>query len=119
MYSYRDLDVYKNAKKLVKEVYALLSTYPKEEQFALCDQLRRAVTSVPINIAEGLGRFSMKEQSYFLEIAYGSLAEVQCELDLSCDLGYITIDNLTQMEGDIAVVMKQLYNLRKKIKEKQ
>ena len=76
-YNYQKLDVYKVAKELVQQVYVLLKEYPSEEKYALCDQIRRAVISVPANIAEGMGRTSKKEQKHFLEIAYGSLMEVQ------------------------------------------
>ena len=75
-FGFQKLDVYKEAKELVKLVYVLLEKYPKTEMFALCDQLRRAVISVPSNIAEGMGRASSKEQVHFLGIAYGSLMEV-------------------------------------------
>ncbi len=70
-YNYKDLEAYKESKTLVKQVYALLKQFPREEQYALCDQLRRAVISVPSNIAEGSGRYSVKEQLHFIEIAYG------------------------------------------------
>ena len=59
---FRQLRVYSNSKELVKYVYTLLQKFPVEEKFALCSQIRRAVTSVPINIAEGFGRFSSKEK---------------------------------------------------------
>lgn len=91
-YDYTQLDVYKESKALVMMVYALLKQFPKEEQYALCDQLRRAVISIPSNIAEGSGRRSSKEQVHFLEIAYGSLREVCCQMDIACDLGYINKD---------------------------
>ena len=93
-YDYTQLDVYKESKALVLMVYALLKRFPKEEQYALCDQLRRAVISIPSNIAEGSGRRSSKEQVHFLEIAYGSLREVSCQVDIACDLGYINKDDL-------------------------
>ena len=111
-YSYRKLDVYINAKVLVKTVYNHLRKFPKEENYALCDQLRRSVISVPSNIAEGMGRFSSKEQIHFLEIAYGSLMEVQCQLDISCDLGYITIEEFESINIDIIKIAKQLSGLR-------
>ena len=93
------MDVYIVAKELVLQVYKLLQTFPKEEQYALCDQLRRAVVSVPSNIAEGLGRSSEKEQLRFIEIAYGSLMEVETQIDIACDLGYISntdVDNILE-----------------------
>lgn len=70
-YNYRDLDIYQASKELVLSVYALLRKFPKEEQYALCDQLRRAAISIPSNIAEGSGRTSAKDQAHFLEMAYG------------------------------------------------
>lgn len=89
-YDYKQLEVYKEAKILVRMVYKLIEKFPKQEQYALCDQLRRAVISVPSNIAEGLGRYSSKEQIHFFEIAYGSLREVDCQMDIAQDLEYIT-----------------------------
>ena len=111
-YAYRKLDVYINAKLLVKAVYNFLRKFPKEENYALCDQLRRSVISVPSNIAEGMGRFSSKEQIHFLEIAYGSLMEVQCQLDIACDLGYITLEEFEVINNDINNIAKQLSGLR-------
>lgn len=70
--SYKNLDVYIKARQLVVQVYALLKHYPIDERFALIDQMRRAVLSVPSNIAEGLSRTAVKEQAHFLDIAYGS-----------------------------------------------
>ena len=92
------LDIYKESKALVMLVYALLKRFPKEEQYALCDQLRRAVISIPSNIAEGSGRRSSKEQVHFLEIAYGSLCEVNCQMDIACDLGYIDQPDLERIK---------------------
>ena len=91
---YKTLDVYTVAKALVVRVYELLQKFPKEEQYALCDQLRRAVISVPSNVAEGFGRVSEKEQLRFIEIAYGSLLEVETQLDIACDLHYITSESI-------------------------
>ena len=70
-YSYKTLDAYKEAKALVLQVYSLLKQFPKEEQYALCDQLRRAVISVPSNIAEGSGRTSLKIKRIFLKWLLG------------------------------------------------
>ena len=83
MNSFRKLNVYIKAKELVKRVYALLKKFPNEERYALCDQLRRAVISVPSNIAEGSSRQSEKDQAHFYTIAYGSLMEALSQLDVT------------------------------------
>ena len=93
---YKTLDVYTVAKTLVIRVYAVLQNFPKE-QYAICDQLRRAVISIPSNVAEGLGRMSEKEQLRFIEIAYGSLLEVETQLDIACDLHYITPESISDI----------------------
>ena len=98
MKSFRNLNVYINAKELVKKVYVLLKKFPKEEQYALCDQLRRAVVSIPSNIAEGCGRETQKDQTHFLNIAYGSLMEVLSQMDVALDLGYITQEEFDETE---------------------
>ena len=113
-YSYKNLDVYKESKVLVKMVDGLLKQFPKEEQYALCDQLRRAVISVSSNIAEGSGRTSMKDQAHFLEIAFGSLMEVDCQMDIACDLEYITQENLSKICIQISRVAAMLSALRNK-----
>lgn len=111
--AYRNLDVYQESKRLVLEVYALIKKFPPEERFAMCDQLRRSVTSVPSNIAEGFGRISPKEQVHFIEIAYGSLMEVETQLDIAADLAYISkteFDNIS--ETTIQNIAKMLSGLR-------
>lgn len=94
----KKLIAYQVAKQLVKDVYLVLKGFPKEEQYALCDQLRRAVISIPSNIAEGMGRTGEKEQAHFLDIAYGSLLEVQCQLEIAQELGYINEQMYKQIE---------------------
>ena len=113
-YHFKNLDAYKESKKLVKMVYGLLKQFPKEEQYALCDQLRRAVISVPSNIVEGSGRTSAKDQAHFIEMAYGSLMEVECQIDIAYDLSYISQDNINKVEELIDVVAALLSVLRNK-----
>ena len=113
-YNYKDLDAYKEAKVLVRNVYELLKLFPKEETYALCDQLRRSVISIPSNIAEGTGRFSTKEQIHFLEISYGSLLEVECQLDIAHDLVYISDEDLNIANEQIRKVGALLSGLRTK-----
>ena len=111
-FTFFDLRVYQEAKELVKSVYTLLDKFPKYETYALGDQLRRAVTSVPSNIAEGSGRFSIKEKIHFIEIAYGSLTETLCQLDIAHDLNYITDEEFAKEKERINVIGKQLSGLR-------
>lgn len=113
-YSYKNLEAYKESKKLVKQVYALLKKFPKEETYALCDQLRRAVISVPSNIAEGSGRTSAKDQAHFLEMAFGSLMEVDCQMDIAHDLGYVSLDEHEEVTMQISKVAALLSGMRNK-----
>lgn len=91
-YAYRQLAVWQKAMQLVRLVYALIKLLPPEERFALADQLRRAVTSIPSNIAEGNGRASNKDYAHFLAIARGSLFETMTQLEIAESLGYIGQD---------------------------
>ena len=111
MNSFRNLNAYIKAKELVSIVYTLIKKFPKEEQYVLCDQLRRAVISIPSNIAEGSGRLTTKDQSHFYSIAYGSLMEVLAQLDVACDLGYITTEEFQHLEELIDVEAKLLTGL--------
>ena len=111
MNSFRSLNAYIKAKELVTKIYMLLKKFPKEEQYALCDQLRRAVISIPSNIAEGSGRMTTKDQSHFYSIAYGSLMEVLAQLDVACDIGYITQDEFQYLENLIDIEAKLLTGL--------
>lgn len=113
-YEYKNLDVYKESKNLVKMVYRLIEQFPKVETYALCDQLRRSVISVPSNIAEGSGRTSSKDQAHFFEMAFGSLMEVSCQMDIACDLGYIEQFELNQVEEYIRKIAAMLSGLRRK-----
>ena len=96
---YKELIVWQKAMELVKLVYAQIKLFPAEERFALSDQLRRAVISIPSNIAEGNGRASHKDYAHFLSIARGSLYETMTQLDIAVSLGYIKpsldIENLS------------------------
>ncbi len=112
VFSYRNLRVYQQAKEFVVYVYRLLKQFPKEEQYALCDQLRRAVISIPSNIAEGMGRSSVKEQIHFIEIAFGSLCEVMCQLELACELRIIENKQLSEAEEQVKAIAQMLSGLR-------
>ena len=110
---YRKLKVYHLAKMLVADIYAICDHFPQQESFGLTNQIQRAVISIPSNIAEGMGRFSIKERIHFIEISYGSLMEVMCQLEVAETLRYITHEQLTVEETKITEIAKMLIGLRK------
>ncbi len=114
-FTYRKLRVYQQSKKLVLVIYDLLKYFPKEENYALCDQLRRAVISIPSNIAEGISRTSRKEQIHFLEISFGSLNEVMCQIEIANELGIISQENLLLVEDYYKLIAQMLSGLRRSI----
>ena len=109
---YKKLLVYNKAIELVMHVYALIKNFPREEQYALGDQLRRAVVSIPSNIAEGMGRMSTKDRAHFVEIAYGSLMETNCQLEIAMKLGYITDEEWREESGECDEIARMLSGLR-------
>ena len=117
-YSFEKLNVWQEAKKLVVDVYHLLDSFPKFEKYALCDQIRRAIVSVPSNIAEGSGRRSLKEQIHFLEISYGSLMETYNQLLIAIDLTYITEESVEAIKPSIDAVAKMINGLSNSYSEK-
>lgn len=116
---YKKLDVYHNSKRIVANVYALTKEFPSSEQYGLTNQLQRAAISVPSNIAEGMGRFSVKERMHFIEIASGSLMETMCQLEIAQMLGYISQSNLDSMEKLIQDTLKMLVGLRQSMNNKE
>lgn len=111
-FGFRDLRVYQTSRDLVKTIYSVLAAYPSNEQYALCDQLRRASVSVPSNIAEGMSRSSDKEKAHFIEISYGSLMEVLCQMEISKELNYVTEEQMKDIENQVTIIAKQLSKLR-------
>ena len=118
MYAFERMNAWQEARMLVGEVYRLLDNFPKFEKYALCDQIRRAIVSVPSNLAEGSGRISVKEQLHFYEIAYGSLMEAYNQLIIAADLNYIGEGNLKEIQPQIDVVARMMNGLRSSLKKK-
>ena len=96
VFGYRKLIAYEKAKEVVKHTYKLLKKFPAEERYAMCDQLRRA--SISSNIAEGINRFSVKDKSHFIEMAFGSLMEVSSQFEIAEELGFITAEDKLSMD---------------------
>ena len=112
MYSFESLKAWQESRKLVVDVYQLLDKFPPFERYALCDQLRRAIVSVPSNLAEGSGRVSLKEQIRFIEISYGSLMESYNQLIIAADLKYIDENSFENLKPSIDNVARMLNGLR-------
>ncbi|HNA55797.1 MAG TPA: four helix bundle protein [Anaerolineales bacterium] len=109
--NYRELIVWQDAIKIAKAVYLLTGKFPKQETYALADQLRRAAVSVPSNIAEGQARKSPGDFRRFLHIALGSLAEVDTQLILAQEFGYLSKEDIDPMDMEIQNLRKKLYAL--------
>ncbi len=96
------------SKELVKYNYKLTKRFPHEERFTIVQQMNRAAISIPSNIAEGTSRTSNKEKVYFINIAYGSLMELVCQMEISLELGYIEkneYDEFLEKVKDLSVRM--------------
>lgn len=115
---YKKLDAYITAKEFTIYIYSLQRKFPPYEQYAICDQLRRAAVSVPSNIAEGMGRMAIKERLHFLEISYASMIEVLCQLDISQSIGYISLEELEKAEDIADHLSRIMSGLRKNLSSK-
>ena len=93
--SYKDLIVWKKGIELVKEIYSIAKLLPKEETYALSDQMRRAAVSIPSNIAEGQKRNSKKDFVQFLSIAAGSVAELETQMTVCKEVGFVSDEELS------------------------
>ena len=113
--SFRELIVWQRSMQLVKEVYRLVGFLPPDERYALSDQLRRAVVSIPSNIAEGYARKYQKEYVNFLSIALGSNAEVETQLLICDELGYIRQEEMKVAFSLVEEVRKMLIKMRRSI----
>ena len=110
-FSFENLEVYNAAKELVVEVYKLQRKFPREELFALGDQIRRSASSITSNIAEGSGRGSYKEKIHFVEIAFGSMTESFSQLQIAVGLGYLSeneIENMRPLYNRVAALLSLL-----------
>jgi len=115
MKTFRDLKVWGKGHSLVLEIYKVTRYFPQDEKFGLSAQIRRSSVSIPTNIVEGFKRKSDKDFAHFLNIADASLEETKYHLILASDLGYITRDIFTELEGMCDEVGKMLNGLQKRL----
>ena len=116
MNRFKNLDIWKDAITLAKNVHVLSATLPKEETYGLRSQLRRAAVSVASNIAEGAGRNSNGEFHQFLGIAIGSAFEVDTQLIIGAELGYISKDAVAALTKDIESIANRTFKLQQTLK---
>lgn len=112
--SFTDLNSWKEGHKLVLEIYKISGKFPKEEQFGLVNQLRRAAVSITSNLAEGFSRNSYREKSQFYSVALGSTTEVQNQILIAKDIGYINDKEFRGIAEQTVVVNKLINGLIKK-----
>lgn len=115
MHNFRELKVWQKARILVKEVYMFTKDLPDEEKFGLTSQMRRASVSIPSNITEGTGRRTNKEFGRFLDIAIGSAYELETQLILCLDLGFVSQKKFVELEEKIQEVERMTHSLREKL----
>ena len=114
---YEKLEVYQRSYKMTVSLYKYTETLPKEERYAMASQIRRAIMSIPLNIAEGYGKEdSSQEIKRFLKMAKGSCSEVNVLLDLCKDIGYMEEKAYKRYKEEIEVIAKMLYKLVQSIK---
>ena len=111
-FNFRKLNVYNNSLDLVEYVYELAGHFPTVEKYALSDQVRRAVVSVPSNIVEGVGRTTDKEKAHFMSMAYGSLMETLCQMEIAYRVKYINEEEFKNVEERIVKIAKMISGLK-------
>ncbi|MCP5277134.1 MAG: four helix bundle protein [Thiobacillus sp.] len=114
--SHRDLRVWQEGISLVEDAYRLTSSFPRDEIYGLTSQIRRAAVSVPANIAEGSARKGTKELLYFLNVATGSLSELDTHIEIATRLGYVsnTDDLKHRMDTVSALLLALIESLKRK-----
>lgn len=116
--AHKKLEVWQLSVALATYVYQITETFPKSEIYGLISQMRRAVVSVPSNIAEGAARFSSKEFAQFLNIAGGSLSELDTQIEIAHNLKYINIAQREELDRRVELISIKLAGLISAIRKK-
>lgn len=112
MHQFKELLIWKKSRIFCSKIYSITSTFPNDEKFGIINQLRRAAVSIPSNIAEGSSRNSNKDFARFLEIAIGSAYEVETQLLISSDLGFLNEENTTELINMLEEITKMTSRFR-------
>ena len=116
MKSHKDLEVWRASIDLAREIYELTQAYPKEEQYGIVSQMRRAAVSVASNIAEGAARQGNKEFLQFLYIALGSASELDTQIEISRKIGFSDGHRLDEVQKHLETISKMLQGLIRSVK---
>ena len=116
MRDFKKIQVWERSHHLVLRIYRLTSDFPKDELYGLTNQMRRAATSIPSNIAEGCGRNSQVELARFVHIAGGSASELEYQLLLANELGYISESNYSELDKEVNEIKRMLHGFEKAVR---
>lgn len=116
MRNFRNYDIWIQAVDFSTDIYKVTSTFPRFEIYGLCDQMQRAAVSISSNIAEGSSRESEKDFSHFLEIAIGSAFEIETQLLIAKNLGYINNEQYNALVDKLSITERQIHSLILKIR---
>ena len=115
MHHFRRLNIWSRSVDLVTDIYRLTNTFPAHERFGLISQMQRAAISCPTNIAEGSAKSGYKDFARFLEIAYGSLLELETELIVAMNLEYIDVENYELYKNRIVELQNMIYSFKDRL----
>ncbi len=116
MHQFKELLIWKKSRFFCSEIYLMTSTFPSDEKFGITNQLRRASVSIPSNIAEGSSRNSNKDFARFLEIAIGSAYEIETQLLIASDLGFLKHEKLEPLLIQLEEIIKMTSKFRSTLK---
>jgi four helix bundle protein len=115
---FRKLEVWRRSRALAGSIYRITTTFPHRERYGITAQLRRAVVSVAANLAEGCGRMGDRELRRFVRISLGSLSELECELLLAEDLGYVETTACATLNAEMGEIRRMLQSLHDSLSDK-
>ena len=116
MHQFKELEIWKRSRLFCARIYQITTCFPSDEKFGLTNQLRRASVSIPSNIAEGSARNSNKDFARFLEIAIGSAYEIETQLLIPLDIGFIKTDELEKSVNELNEIIKMISRFRSSLK---
>jgi four helix bundle protein len=114
----RDLEVWQSSVLFVKKIYIVTGTFPIEEKYGLVSQINRCAVSIPSNIAEGCSRTSQKDFSRFLQISLGSAFELETQIEIAKEIGFVDVTLHLEIISELNVIQKRIQSLKKYVDTK-